>query len=137
MPTFVKSAGAVVAGFASATVTVLVLTWITVLAFFGGDMTAEPAPPYLAVNLSYSFAAAVLAGWLAARLAPRKPFSHAVAVAVLVFLLSLGGSGAEAEGASQVPSWYGTVLTTVMPVGALLGGWLRTRGTPAAVDPAA
>lgn len=127
MPTFLKSAGAVAAGFAAAFVTVLVVTWLAVLVFFRGDMTADPTPPYLAVNLAYSFGAAMLGGWVAARLAPRRPFTHAVGVALLIFLLSLGGSGAEAEGASGVPSWYGTVLTTVMPVGALLGGWLRAR----------
>lgn len=132
MPTFMKSAGAVAAGFAAAFVTVIVLTWLVVLAFFGGDMAADPTPPYLAVNLTYSFGAAVLGGWTAARLAPDRPFTHGVAVALLIFLLSLGGSGAEAEGGSGVPAWYGTVLTAVMPVGAVLGGWIRTRTAPAA-----
>lgn len=127
MPAFLKSVLAVVAGLAASVVTVVVLTWLAVLLFFGGDMSAEPTPLYLALNVAYSFGAAVLGGWVAARLAPRRGLAHAVAAAVAILLLSFGGSGAEAEGASGVPSWYGTVLSVLAPTGVLLGGWLRVR----------
>ncbi|UCC23883.1 MAG: hypothetical protein JSU98_09080 [Gemmatimonadales bacterium] len=133
MTTWLKSLGAVVAGFLTAAVVVLLLTWLSALVLFGGEMTARPTPGYLAFNLSYSFVAAVLGGWVSARLAPRAPVWHAVAVtAVMVFLASGGGDGSTAMG---VPGWYGTAIQFFIPVGAVFGGLLHarsgTRGNPA------
>lgn len=130
MPHFLRSILAVLAGLAASVVTVIVLTFAAVFVFFGGDMTADPTPPYLGVNIAYSLGAAMLGGWLAARLAPSRPFWHAGSLAVLLFLLSFGGTGAEAEASSAVPAWYGTVLAIIGPTGVVLGGWLRVRTLP-------
>lgn len=125
MTRWLKSLGAVVAGFLTAAVVVLLLTWLSALALFGGEMSARPTPGYLGFNLTYSFGAAVLGGWVSARLAPRAPVWHAVAVtAVMVFLASGGGDGSTAMG---VPEWYGTAIQFFIPVGAVFGGVLYAR----------
>jgi len=61
-----KSFGAVLAGLASGAVLVMALTLAATLLFFGGDFSSPPTRPYLVLNLTYSFGAAVLAGWVAA-----------------------------------------------------------------------
>jgi hypothetical protein len=116
--------GAILAGLAGGMVAVIVLTWVAVQAFFGGDMNAPPTGPYLVVNITYSLGAAMLAGWLAGRLAGSRPLLHAAGVALLMLVLSIGDGSA--PGAS-VPAWYGPALMVLMPAGALLGGWLRAR----------
>lgn len=132
MMPWLKGAGAVAAGLVCGGMVVMGLTFAAAEVFFAGDMSAPPTNPYLALNITYSFAAAVVAGWVAARLAPRRPLTHALAVAMCMILLSMGGSGAEAGATPGVPGWYGTVLLVLMPVGALAGGWLRVRGVTAA-----
>ena len=108
---------------------VLALTFGAAVILFEGDLTAPPTPPYLVLNLAYSFGAAALAGWVAGRLAPRMPLGHAAAVAGVMIMMSLGGGGGgEPPSVTGVPTWYGPVLTALMPVGALLGGWLSVRG---------
>lgn len=122
-----KSVGAVLVGLLSGAALVMVLTFAATYLFFGGDVNAPPTPPYLAFNIAYSFGAAVLAGWVAARLAPSRPGTHAMLVALVMFGVSMGGGGATAEASPGVPGWYGTVLLVFMPLGALLGGWIQVR----------
>jgi hypothetical protein len=135
MMIWLRSVAAVVAGLAAGMVAVMVLTYAAALVFFGGDLTAPPTPVYLVANITYSFGSAVLAGWLAASLAPRWPPAHAVAVAAVMLLLSGGGGGGEASAASGVPDWYGPALTVLMPLGALVGGWLGMRWTAREASP--
>ena len=123
MKTWLESFGAVVAGLVAGAVVVMALTYAAAVLFFGGDFTAPPTAPYLVANLTYSFGAAGLAGWLAGRLAPQKPLAHSAAVALVMLLLSVGGGG-EAPSESGVPAWYGPALMVFMPLGALVGGWL-------------
>ena len=130
MRAVLRGLGAVFAGLVTGMVVVMGLTYLAVLVLFEGDMTAPPTGPYLALNVGYSFAAAVLAGWLAARLAGSRPWVHAGGVAGVMAILSLGGGSSPGVG---VPGWYGPALTLLMPVGALLGGWVRARS---AEDPA-
>ena len=128
MKSWLQSVGAVLAGLVAGTVVVMALTYAAAVVLFQGDLTAPPTPAYLALNLTYSFGAAGLAGWLAGRLAPRMPLAHASAVAVVMLLMSLlGGGSGESVSASGVPAWYGPVLTVLMPFGALSGGWLLAR----------
>jgi hypothetical protein len=119
-----KGIGAVLVGLTTGMVVVMVLTYLAALILFEGDLTAPPTQPYLVLNIAYSFSAATLAGWLAARLAGSKPLVHAAGVAALILVLSSGGGSSPGVG---VPEWYGLALTVLMPVGALFGGWLRAR----------
>ena len=118
-----RGIGAVVVGLAVATVTVVALTWAAVALMLDGDMAASPTPAYLAVNLGYSFAAAVLGGWLAARVAAVRPVLHAGIVGAVMLLLALGGEGG---GDGGTPAWYGTAIGLLGATGALLGGWVRS-----------
>jgi len=118
-----KSVGAVMAGMVSGMLVVMVLTYLAALLLFDGDLTAPPTPGYLVGNVAYSFGAGVLAGWIAAHLAPSRPLAHAAGVAAIMLALS-AGSGSTAPG---VPGWYQPLLATLMPVAAVLGGYIRSR----------
>jgi hypothetical protein len=96
------------------------------LVLFEGDLTAPPTGAYLMLNIGYSFGAATFAGWLAGRLAGSRPLMHAAGVAVVMVILSSGGGSSPGAG---VPGWYGPALTILMPLGALLGGWLRAQSS--------
>ena len=121
----VRSIASVVAGLGVATLVVVLLTWVAVMLMLDGDMTASPTPPYLVINLAYSFGAAVLGGWLAARIAAHQPLLHAGIVAVVMLVLAVLGDGNPPD--AGVPAWYGTVVGTLGAAGALAGGWLRVR----------
>lgn len=122
-----RSVGSVVAGLAAATMAVVVLTWVAVGLMLGGDVTAAPTGPYLAVNLGYSFLAAVLGGWVAARIAAHRPLLHAGIVGAVMLLLALGGEAPD----GRTPAWYGTVIGVIGATGALTGGWVRARAEAA------
>ena len=119
----VRSVLSVIGGLATAMVLVVALTWLAVQLMLDGDMGAAPTPAYLGVNLAYSFFAAVAGGWVAARIAARRPLLHAGIVAVVMLLLSLGGDGSPPAGG--VPDWSSPVIGGLGGAGALVGGWLR------------
>lgn len=77
--------------------------------------------------------AAVIAGWLAARIAGYAEFKHAIALAAAIGLLTvvviLGGPP---PGEPPQPGWYGPVVGLIGICGVLLGGWLRAAAADAA-----
>jgi hypothetical protein len=91
----------------------------------GRDSPTPPTTAWLAVNFAYSFAAAALGGWLAARLAPRAPFAHAVALAALALAMALPGVIGGAQPGQ--PVWYPAALTALSLTGILTGGTLAAR----------
>ena len=119
----VRSVGSVVAGLAAATLTVVIMTWIVVQLMLDGDMAAAPTTAYLGVNLAYSLFAAVLGGWLAARIAAHKPVLHAGVVGAVMLLLALAGDADPPQGG--VPGWYNPAVGVIGAVGALIGGFLH------------
>lgn len=85
---------------------------------------------YLAANLLVSLAAAVLGGWLTARLAPRVPMGHVLALAALLIAMSIvSATGDQAQPAGQ-PGWYPIGIAILGVLGVLAGGWLHTRVRP-------
>ena len=85
---------------------------------------APPAPAYLAVNIAYSFAAALVAGYLAAFVAtPSKLHSVYVLAAVSLAMAILSATNADAD----QPRWYQVVRAIVMPSAVIAAGWLRVR----------
>lgn len=111
-------------GFAAMTVAVIASTIVLAELLYPQDPSAAgPAPAsWLAVNFASSLAAAVLGGWLAARLAPRAPFVHAVALAAVALVLS--GLAAIRGAAPGQPAWYPAALAAVALAGILAGGRL-------------
>lgn len=119
-----------VASVASAFVTVFVLS-------LGTDQVLhvlEVYPPWgqpmydtglCLLALSYRIVYGILGGYIAARLAPRHPMRHALALGAIGFVLSLAGGIAMREFG---PLWYSlAIVLTALPC-AWLGGVLHRRG---------
>lgn len=129
--TLLRGVAAVVVGF-------VVLTLGSVLAGRGIVAAVGPGPadPVSASFLAWSLVSralvAVLAGYLTARAAPRRPFAHGAALAGLVaFMAGAALFGLRAAGAPQDPVWYPVVMLFVGPLGVLAGAGLRVRSTTA------
>ena len=122
-----RSILAVLGGFATMAVIVMVTTAIAAAALIPGGMQAmmTPGAPlprrYLTVNLLCSALAAFVGGFVTVRLAPATPFYHGIALALLMGVL--GVISARQAGDRQ-PRWYQVVLCTVMPAVALVGAYV-------------
>ena len=125
---FLKSAGAVVAGF----LTVVVLST-------GTDAILEAAgifPPasdaglfvtwMLAVALAYRTVYTVLGGYVTAWLAPQNPMKH---VWVLAILGQLGGIAGVIAGWNLSSHWYPIAIAVLAIPSVWLGGRLKTRAS--------
>jgi len=82
----------------------------------------HPRLGYVLFNLLYSFAAAVMGGYVTIWLARDNPLIHMEALALIVLLLG-GLSALQQRG--QQPIWYQLLLIVITPVGVLIGGLLR------------
>ena len=120
-----KTLLSVIAGYAALAVLTIALFGVLAIAApasFGGEPSAAPGTGATLVILAFGLIAAVLGGWVTARLAPRRPWRHVLALAGLVLLLSVVSALASPE--SSAPGWYQTGLALVGVCGALLGGRL-------------
>ncbi len=86
--------------------------------------THHPTPGYLAINLVYSYAAAVLGGWVAAKVAGYRLLEHGIALGLLMLI---GGLLFLIHPPEGQPLWYGWVLTLASPPLAVLGAALARR----------
>ena len=68
--------------------------------------------------------AAFLGGYLAARLAGRRPFAHGLAVACI---LALGAAASLASTLGHGAIWSQVAALALMAPSAAAGGWLRSR----------
>ncbi len=120
-----RSIAAVVAGFGFMASTVMVGTMLATARFVSSDAAApDPLPVvYLAANLATNLLGAVFGGWLAARIGASAPFGHAVALAAITAVLSIGAV-VQAPAAGQ-PAWYAAVVGIIGVAGVLAGGRLR------------
>jgi len=126
----VRTLIAVLAGGVVAAVLFQLGAVIALLSSYGIPLGASPTPPgpgYFALNLGCSAIAAVVGGWVTARVAGDRPLAHAGAVGVLLGALVLWGF---AKPASQWPAWYPLVLALVGLAGLLLGAALWRSRTP-------
>lgn len=120
---FVVMAGVVIAGTAAA-------TELIVPGGLFDAATGSPSdlpPTYFAANLMVSAVAALLGGWITARMAPSREMVHVFALAILVILMSLPGLIGYDEVQASQPGWYRIFLPLLGVSGAILGGWLRSR----------
>jgi len=92
------------------------------------DGSGLPVPDWmLGLRLAYAVMFTMLGGWVAARLAPERPWRHAV------YLILLGETmGVVLAGTSlgTVPLWYFGALLLLFPPAVLAGAWLRLRAGP-------
>ena len=122
----VRSVGAVVAGFLIFAVFIRVLNVFTGLAESGGEIMN-----FLVLSVTWTVAAAVLAGYTAARIAGSREFPHAAALGLLMVVVSLASM--RQEGVSQ-PGWYQTTIAGCGPISAMIGAAVRllTKGSQTA-----
>lgn len=85
--------------------------------------TFKPPTAYILINLVCGLLAAMLGGFVAARLAPAAPRKHAAVLGamVLVFGILYAVSGRN----GPQPMWYLTALPVVGAAGVMLGGLWR------------
>ena len=86
-----------------------------------GGLPAALPVSYLVARILASASAAVMGGWLAARLAPSAPFGHACVLAAILAVMSLS-----LFTAAPAALWWHSVANAVLgPLAVLLGGKLR------------
>ena len=85
----------------------------------------HPQLPYMCVNLAYSFAAAILGGYVTAWVAATRPLWHGVVLACILLVLSAATAATMHE---QQPLGYQLGLMALTPIGIIAGAWLRARG---------
>jgi hypothetical protein len=106
----------------------LVLVTDEILArVFPGKLSAGIAvePWLLGLRLACGVLYTVLGGWLAALLAPERPWRHAVYLILLGETLGILLAGASL---GLLPFWYIGGLLLLYPLAVLAGAWLRLRG---------
>ena len=122
----------IVVGYLVMAIIVMIGTIAAAAALVPGGLSAmrraegPPAPTknYLYANLALSLVAAIVGGWLTARMAPFAPFTHVAALAVLIVAMAL--ISAKYQAARQ-PSWYSWTIAIVGVAGVLIGGICELR----------
>src|SRR4051812_15617817 len=125
MKSFLKSAGAVVAGFLVVVVfSILTDTVFEKLGIFpsvSADSGVYLATWMLAVALLYRTIYTILSGYVTAWLAPQNPMKH---VWILAALGQLGGIMGVVAGWNLSAHWYPIALAVLAIPSVWFGGWL-------------
>lgn len=123
-----KSIGAVVVGFIS----VALLSVLTDFILESAGILAPASNPsatvpwMLALALGYRSVYTIMGGYITAKLAPRHPTRHVVA---LMILGGIGGIAGAIGGWSLGNHWYPVLLAITGPLFVWLGGWLYIRSS--------
>lgn len=123
----IRSVLAVLGGFVTMAIIVMVSTAVAAQALIPGGVRAMATPgvspprAYLVANLGASALAAFIGGVVTARIATAVPFTHGLYLAGLMCIM--GAVSARMEGDRQ-PRWYQVVMCTVMPAIAVAGAWV-------------
>jgi hypothetical protein len=118
----VRSIAAVLGGFLIFSVSAVLLFNIS-----GRPPEVWPGAAFATFAIIYGGVFACLAGYVAARLAPRNPLVHAAAVAGLLFGAATGSYLIQQSGAS-LWSLVSTIFVSIPA--AMFGGYLRHRSVP-------
>jgi hypothetical protein len=95
---------------------------VHMLSAFAGSLSNTAPGNYLFLNVTWTIAAAVLGGYIAARIAGAHEFPHAAAVGMLMIAMSF--LSMRQEGVSR-PGWYQIVIAGCGPISALIGAAIR------------
>ncbi|MGE0479621.1 MAG: hypothetical protein AB7Q17_04020 [Phycisphaerae bacterium] len=119
-----RSAGAVLAGL----LVIMILSIATDVAMYATGIFPARGQPLSdslwLIPTGYRLALGVLGCWLAARLAPRRPFEHALALGGIGFLLGMVGLILNLNAAPPLgPTWYAVAVMVMTMPAAILGGW--------------
>ncbi len=126
----IRSVAAIFAAFVVLNAVVMLGTFAASPLATGAGGAMQITPAYLAVNLAVSVAAALLAGFVAAHLAPVHRLWHAVLLALLMLVMAIVMMLSPPPEAAVQPKWYMPALATIGPLFAMAGGWLRARREP-------
>lgn len=125
-----RTIGAVVAGYAVMAAGVLLATIIATRLMLGGSMldpSIRPTPSYLAVNVVYSCAFALLGGYVASSIAAHRRLMHAAILAALILLFSF--KALVSGPAVGQPAWYSYAIAiggiACVLVGGIVHAWRR------------
>lgn len=101
------------------------------LRFFSAqDASGQPLPDRIAaVRLVMGAAFTMLGGWLTVRIAPERPWRHAVYLIVLGETMGLVYA---VSSLGELPLWYIAAMLAVFPPAVLAGAWWHLRGGAAA-----
>jgi len=122
MPQALRSVLAIIGGFASMAVIVMVCTVVSMKAL--NLKSGQPTPVYLGINVAYSLLAALLGGFIAAKIAGKSPLAHGIALAALMLVLSALSFKTSAGGQ---PFAYRIFLVIGPPLAAIAGAELARR----------
>jgi len=86
--------------------------------------TPQVTAPLLALALGYRTIYGIIAGWITARLAPKRPILHALILGAIGTLAAAAGLAAAKASALN---WYPLALVILAIPQTWLGGWLATR----------
>lgn len=100
---------------------------VRMLSAFAGSLNNAAPGNYLLVSLVWTVAAAVLAGYITARIAGAHEFPHAAAVGLLI--VGMGFLSMREEGAAQ-PGWYQITLAGCGPISVMIGAAIRLLTKP-------
>ncbi|MCB1185922.1 hypothetical protein KDL29_02040 [bacterium] len=125
--TILRSIWAVVAGYLTLSLLVIILLVIAVTIVPQWKKTADGA--YLATNLMLSVVSAAFGGYVCARLSPDRPLGHALALGLVTLVLGVlyALSMPTEAGRAAPPGWYGPALAVLALPSVLLGALVFTR----------
>jgi hypothetical protein len=97
---------------------------------------------WFVANVVVSGLAALAGGYSAAALAPNRPRTHAIALAIMILAMSLSQFIQPPQSPLPLtqlslpaqPRWYAGALTLISPLAAVLGGMLRRQRHPVPVS---
>jgi predicted anti-sigma-YlaC factor YlaD len=90
-----------------------------------GAYINAPVVNYLVESVSWTVGAALIAGYITARIAGSREFPHAAALGLLMVIASFVSM--RQEGISQ-PGWYQTTVAGCGPIAAMIGAAIRVLG---------
>ena len=101
---------------------------VHMLSAFAGSLSNTAPGNYLFLSVAWTIAAAIVAGYISARIAGAHEFPHAAAVGMLMIAMSF--LSMRQEGVSR-PGWYQITIAGCGPISALIGAALCLLMKPA------
>jgi hypothetical protein len=87
-------------------------------------LDGSPRGPLIATNLTWSFVAAAIGGFVASWIADANPLDTALALAIVMLVLGAIGTLMSRQ---KYPLWYKMLLLVFTPIGVLAGGLIRMK----------
>jgi hypothetical protein len=103
------------------------LVVVQMMSTFTGILTNSAPGNYLMLSVTWTVAAAIVSGYITARIAGAHEFPHVAAVGLLMIGMSV--LSMRAEGASR-PGWYQIAIAGCGPISAMIGAAIRLLAKP-------